>query len=128
MKKSLVYFGVLFFSLAIAGLISCEKEEEKKEEQKEEVKIEWTIYVYGRPGCGFCSSLMNGLDSEDIPYTFYNIDEEPEKSQEMWDKLNAAGMGGGSVGLPVVDVEVDGVPHIFIRPDIEEDIKPLIQG
>ncbi len=114
----------MLLAMAFSIQLACDKEEEK---DPDPVVKEWTIYVYGRPSCGFCSNFMKGLDAEAIPYTFYNIDEDPGKNTEMWNKLNAAGMGGGSVGLPVVDIVVDGVSHLFIRPNINDDVKPLIQ-
>ncbi len=116
----------MLLGIALSVQFACEKEEEQKDPDPDPVVKEWTIYVYGRPTCGFCNSLTNGLDGEEIPYTFYNIDEDSDKNAEMWSKLNEAELGGGSVGLPVVDVEVDGVMHLFIRPSIEDDIKPLI--
>jgi glutaredoxin len=126
MKTPKLLFVLMLLATALSIQLACEKEEQKDPDPDPVVK-EWTIYVYGRPSCGFCSSFMNGLDAESIPYTFYNIDDEPDKNSEMWSKLNAAGMGGGSVGLPVVDVVVDGESHLFIRPNIGDDIKPLIQ-
>ena len=104
---------------------SCEKKDDDQKQEDPPKKV-WTIYIYGRPTCGFCNAFKQSLDDENIPYTFYNVDDEPDKNSEMWQKLNDAGMGGGSVGLPVVDVYVDGVSHIFIRPDRDKDVKPLI--
>lgn len=127
MKKAFLSLALIFIGFALLGIVACEKENVKDEDpEPEKPKKEWTIHVYGRPTCGYCSALKSGLDAESIPYLFYDIDTDNEKKSEMWAKLNAAGMGGGSVGLPVVDVVVDNVSHMFIRPNIEEDIKPLI--
>ncbi len=122
MKNLLSFVFVLLVALSTTTFSSCSKDEDKAEDPKPT----WTIYIYGRPTCGICTAFKQSLDEESIPYTFYNVDDEPDKNAEMWQKLNDAGMGGGSVGLPVVDVMVDGVSHMFIRPDRDIDIKPLI--
>lgn len=126
MKKILYPFFILILGISLAGIVSCEKEEDENTNDDPPEK-EWTIFVYGRPTCGYCAALKTDLDNESIPYIFYDVDNEPDKNSEMWAKLNEAGMAGGSVGLPVVDVMVDNVTHMFIRPDLETDIKPLIQ-
>ena len=125
MKKAIYLLLFAMVATTFATFSSCKKDD-NKDDQDQDPQIQWTIYMYGRPSCGFCAGLKNDLDAESIAYTFYDIDNEADKNQEMWDKLNAAGMGGGSVGLPVVDVEVDGTANMFIRPDVETDIKPLI--
>lgn len=36
------------------------------------------IHVYWRPGCGFCASLLRGLDRAGVVYAPVNIWEDPE--------------------------------------------------
>ena len=126
MKK---FFNLLVILSVIAGSVSlnsCTKDEDDTSDDNTQQK-NWTIYEYGRPSCGICMALKKDLEDAGIAFTFYNIDDEPDKNSEMWQKLNDAGLGGGSVGLPVVDVMVDGVSHVFIRPDLDTDIRPLIE-
>lgn len=116
----------MLVGIGTTTISSCEKTDDTVVDDNTPPKKVWTIYVYGRPTCGFCSAFKQSLDDESIPYTWYDIDALPDKNTEMWQKLNDAGMGGGSVGIPVVDVMVDGVSNMFIRPDRDTDVKPLI--
>jgi mycoredoxin len=36
------------------------------------------VTVYWRPGCGFCSALLRGLDDLDVDYVAVNIWEDPD--------------------------------------------------
>lgn len=36
------------------------------------------IVVYWRPGCGFCSMLLRGLDRAEVTYRMVNIWDDPE--------------------------------------------------
>jgi glutaredoxin len=126
MKKLLTMFLFMAATISMVSLTSCSKDDDNTDDNNTPQKT-WTIYEYGRPSCGYCMALKQELEDANIAFTFYNIDDEPDKNSEMWQKLNDAGMGGGSVGIPVVDVMVDGVSHIFIRPDLDADIRPLIE-
>lgn len=125
MKKLLTVLVIFMMGISMSLNSSCAKEEEPIVDDPP--KKVWTIYVYGSPTCGICSAFKASLDEESIPYTWYDIDSQADKNSEMWAKLNAAGLGGGSVGIPVVDVVVDGVSHVFIRPNRDTDVKPLIE-
>jgi glutaredoxin len=105
------------FIISSFSIVSCDKEEDNNNQTNEP---QWEMFVYGRPGCGLCTSFKDACDAEGLEYTFYDIDQDDTKKAEMWDKLNAAGMGGGSVTLPVVDVYVDGASNMFLNPSIEE--------
>lgn len=104
------------FIISSFSIVSCDKEEDNNQTNEPQ----WEIFVYGRPGCGNCTNFKNQCDTEGLEYTFYDIDQDDTKKAEMWDKLNAAGMGGGSVTLPVVDVNVDGTENMFCYPSMEE--------
>ena len=106
------YLKFLLLSLFLGSTLmffSCDKEED-----------DYEILIYGRPSCGFCQGFKDDCDPEGLEYTFYDIDTNDEKNTEMWDKLNEAGMGGGNITLPIVDVVVDGESNMFESPDIEE--------
>lgn len=99
-----------------------------------------TIYVYGHDKCGYTRGTRRDLTNANIPFVYKKIrlfdednptDEEiAEKdaaSNEMWRKVRASSWyEGGSVGLAIVDVEVDGNAHVFERPSVNDDIKPLL--
>lgn len=40
--------------------------------------VENEIVVYWRPGCGFCSMLLRGLDRAEVTYRMVNIWDDPE--------------------------------------------------
>ncbi|MCK5857328.1 MAG: glutaredoxin family protein [Bacteroidales bacterium] len=125
MKKFLLLIMITTLIGSLSVLSSCKKstDDEVKEEPP---KKEWTILLYGRPSCGICSALKADLNSANIAFTEYDVDTQSDKNSEMWAKLSSIGHTG-SVGLPVVDVIVDGKSNVFIRPSVEVDIKPLIE-
>ncbi len=106
-------------------MTSCNKSTDE-DEVNDPPKKEWTVLLYGRPSCGICSALKADLNTANIAFTEYDIDTQSDKKDEMWAKLTAIGHSG-SVGLPVVDVIVDGESNVLIQPSVENDIKPLIE-
>ncbi|MCF8332471.1 MAG: hypothetical protein K9H84_08475 [Bacteroidales bacterium] len=124
MKLVKSLFLLTLMIMSSLAFISCEKDEESNNNQNNEP--EWEVIVYGRPTCGLCNAFKDAADAEGLEYTFYDIDTNQEKNAEMWDKLNAAGMGGGSITLPVVDALVDGESHMFSNPTVQEvmDVLP----
>lgn len=74
------------------------------------------IIVYGSATCGFTQSMRGALDEHGFDYVFYDVNQNPEKSQEMFEKVRAAYPNTSQIGFPVVDV--NGV--VLIRPTIEE--------
>lgn len=56
------------------------------------------VTVYWRPGCGFCSSLVRGLERNDVPFERVNI----------WEDEDAAAfvrsVAGGNETVPTVTV------------------------
>ncbi len=113
-KNSLIVM-IAAFSFVLG---SCEKEEENNNNNI--TTPEYQIFVYGRPSCGNCISFKSACDAEGMDYKFYNVDTNDVKKQEMWDKLNAAGLGGGSVTFPVVDAYFDNASHMFVNPVLQE--------
>ncbi|MGE0139473.1 MAG: glutaredoxin family protein [Ilumatobacteraceae bacterium] len=57
-----------------------------------------TITVYWRPGCGFCSKLLRGLDNRGIPHTRINIWDEPTAAARV------RAITGGNETVPTVTV------------------------
>lgn len=72
------------------------------------------LIVYGSSSCSFTSMLRTFLVEHGVQYTFKDIDIHAGAQNEMWAIVNnASWYGGGSVSLPVV--EVNGTA--FERPD-----------
>ena len=118
--KSLFLLTLMIISSL--AFVSCEKDDDSNNQNNEP---EWEVFVYGRPTCGLCNAFKDDADAEGLEYTFYDIDADQEKNTEMWDKLNTAGMGGGSVTLPVVDAYVEGESHMFTNPSVQEVLDEL---
>ena len=77
---------------------------------------DYTILVYGRPACGFCSALRGELDRRDVEYTYYDIDVDDQARAEMFRRVLEQYPDIINVPLPVVDV--NGV--ILLRPAWDE--------
>ena len=120
--KNNIKLAVLVLIMGSLFTFSCKKEEDPADTTPDK----WEIFVYGITDCGLCTSFEDDLDKENIPYSFYDINTNNEKRAEMMLKLDAAGIPSDSIHWPVVDVMTDGVSHMFIQPDIDKDIKPLI--
>ena len=112
-----VLFSVFLGSALM--FFSCDKEEDDDNNQQNSGP-DYEILIYGRPSCSNCQDFKDDCDAEGLDYTFYNIDSNDEKNAEMWNKLNDAGMGGGNIDIPVVDVLIEGESNMFENPDIGE--------
>jgi len=123
--KSSKRINIAILLLLLVGIFaySCKKEEDPPPDNKPE---NWEIIVYGITECGLCTSFEDQLDSENIPYTFYDINTNNEKRAEMMHKLDSVGVASEDIHWPVVDVIVEKVSHMLIQPDLDKDVKPLI--
>jgi glutaredoxin len=74
------------------------------------------VIVYGRDTCAYTSATRSALETAGIVFTYRSIDVAANAT-EMWEKVFATSWyTGGSVGLPVVDV--DGA--VLERPSLAE--------
>jgi len=119
--RKIIYISTLII-LFSAITFSCEKVIDNPDNTPDN----WAIYIYGLTGCHLCTDFEDQLDQENIPYTFYDIDTNNVKRGEMMAKLQTAGIPSDSIQWPVVDVMVDSISHMFIQPDYDKDVKPLI--
>lgn len=117
-----IFFRSLAIILAIM-LFSCQKQDDNQNN----TSINFDIYIYGILDCHYCNDLENILDQNQIPYIFYDSESNNEKRAEMMAKMQAAGFPPDSIQWPVVDVMIDNISNIFIQPDYETEIKPLIK-
>lgn len=120
MKKLISVLSIVFIAILITT--SCEKTDDNQGQEP----VNFEIFVYGLTGCHLCTDFEDALDQDNIPYTFYDIDTNNTKRAEMMSKLQVAGIPSDSIQWPVVDVMVDSISHMFIQPDYDTDVKPLI--
>lgn len=123
MKK----YGLFLVSclLIIAFSVTSCKKDDDDDSNGGDPQIQWEMFIYGRSTCAFTTGFKSDADGQKLDYTFYDIDQDETKQQEMWGKVNTAGMGGGQVNLPIVDVEIEGQMNLFERPSIEEVLEVI---
>lgn len=66
----------------------------------EEKKI---LLVYGSGECHHCIATKEYLEKNNIAFTFFDIDKNPEALKEMLTKLRAAGISTNNLQIPVID-------------------------
>ena len=57
------------------------------------------VVIYGAEWCGFCHQAKKYFDSKDVPYTYHDVEKEPEAAKELAEKMD-----GPVQGVPVLDV------------------------
>lgn len=83
------------------------------------------VLIYGRPTCPNCAALKTALDDAGIAYTFYDIDTNPQKAREMWDKIDSVTSSTDSLTLPIVDV--NGT-ILLSHPTTLRELEPYLNG
>ena len=66
-------------------------------------KKQQEIIVYGSDGCHYCIDTKIFLNKNNISFTYYDIDLNKDKEQEMLSKLSNAKIPINSFQLPVID-------------------------
>ncbi len=107
---------ILLFWLPLV-FISCEKEEDKPENKSQQ----YELLVYGRAVCSNCERFLNNCEKNDVSFTYYDIDDDSQKRDEMQQKCWEAGFGSsGSVTLPIVDLILADTSYLFENPSFQE--------
>jgi glutaredoxin len=78
------------------------------------------IMMYGSETCYYCKAMRKNLDSEKIPYTYYDVNKDSAKNREMWAKVQTVGKFS-SITFPIMDI--DG--KVLISPKFPE-VKALL--
>jgi glutaredoxin len=78
------------------------------------------IIVYGSDECSHCVDFKNQLDSAGLEYTFYDVEKDQSKGDEMLMKVQRTGFQG-YIRFPVV--EVDGI--VRVAPSFDQFEKAL---
>lgn len=78
------------------------------------------VILYCRDSCRWCSSLSLEYQKNGIKYSKVDITDKLNQ-REMWKKVRAARLGGGRIGLPVVDI----AGTVRVRPSAA-DVKKIL--
>ena len=78
------------------------------------------VVMYSLTTCGHCVSMRRTLEANNIPFTEHFLDTDPASMEELSRKLNAAGVRGGGIGTPTL--EVNG-KLLLNNPPFEEVLK-----
>lgn len=81
------------------------------------------VTVYGRNNCGFTQSLRNELATNNVAYTYCNIDSAGCLGQLYSVAIEFNLAVNGVISLPVVLVVVDGKRYGYSRPSITTILK-----
>jgi len=102
---------VVLTTVMLLVSIGCETKKAETATQKE-------MIVYGSDTCDHCISFKAKMDSLGIKYTFYDVQVDQTKAQEMLDKLAKVNFIG-NIAFPVVDIE----GRVMVSPEI-----PMVVG
>ena len=81
------------------------------------------IVMYSLTDCEYCAELRHKFEDNRVPFTEYFIDTEPQRQNELTQKLQAAGFSGGAFGTPTLEVNGKMMPN---NPPVEEIIKQVM--
>lgn len=81
------------------------------------------VTVYGRNSCGFTQALRNELATNNVSYTYCNIDSTGCLGQLYSVAIEFNLAVDGMISLPVVLVVVDGKRYGYVRPSITTILK-----
>jgi len=109
--KILVITVASFF--ALQGCM-VDNQEQQADANTVEATPQKTILVYGSDECSHCVDFKDQLDSAGLEYTFYDVEKDQSKGDEMLMKVQRTGFQG-YIRFPVV--EVDG--KIVVAPRFE---------
>ncbi len=62
------------------------------------------LVMYSLTTCGYCTIKRQELQRAGIPFTEYFIDKDISARQRLNEKLQKAGIQGGSIGTPLFEV------------------------
>ena len=69
------------------------------------------IVMYSLTTCGLCRHMRHKLESKNIAFIEYFIDEEPTRAEEVRGKLQSAGLSSRNVGTPILEVNGIMLPN-----------------
>ena len=66
-----------------------------------------SITVFTTNTCAYCKMVKKWLDNKNITYKIVNLDENPERQKEIYEK-------SGALTVPVTLVEDDGIEQVIV--------------
>lgn len=109
----------LIITFLLLTTLHCNSQEvrHQNKESKKEIMI-----VYGSDSCHSCLDTKAFLKQKNIEFTYYDIDVDKVKEQEMLVKLQKANISIYTLNLPVIDNNGD----VFLnKGNIQEFLKVL---
>ncbi len=110
MKKIL---SILIIVLAFAGC--TDNKEQARNAAAQSTVSQKEMLIYGSNECEHCIAFKKKMDSLDIKYTFYDVQVDQSKADEMLRKLEEVKFMG-YIAFPVVDV--DG--NVMVNPELKK--------
>ena len=108
---AIILFFITFFSNGQEGINQTKESKQEK------------IIVYGSDSCHSCLDTKIFLKEKKIKFSYYDIDVNKEKEQEMLVKLQKANISIHTLNLPVIDNNGDiflnqgNLKHFLIEVD-----------
>jgi len=114
--------AIVISAACLIALQGCmiDGKDKQTEASKTEAKDQKSILVYGNVECSHCVEFRDKLDSAGLDYTFYDVEQDQSKADEMLVKVQQTGFQG-YIRLPVV--EVNGV--VRVAPSFDSVEKAL---
>lgn len=113
MTKFLRALAILFLSLAVLSCSPSGKDENTSAASSAPASQKQML-VYGSNECDHCINFKKKMDSLGIKYTFFDVNVDESKANEMLAKLQQARFVG-NITLPVVDIE----GRVMVNPDLQ---------
>lgn len=88
----------------------------KVEPQRSRYATNNSIILYGRETCGLTQDFRRQLDAIQAKYTFYDVDLNPNRQNEMFNKVNYYYPGMEMITFPVIDVN----GRLLISPNFND--------
>ena len=100
MRTSIV---LLVFVLTLCQEVFSQAKPSESIPTKKEITSK--IIVYGSDTCHYCVDTKSFLQEKNIVFTYYDVDINLEKQNEMVEKLQKAGIPLDAISLPIVDLQ-----------------------
>jgi len=114
-----IIIGLAIFCVLLTNE-GCETKstEAAKKESLEARSSQKEMIVYGSNTCDHCIDFKRKMDSLGVKYTFYDVEVDQRKADEMLAKLEKARFMG-YISFPVVDIE----GRVMVSPEL-----PMVVG
>jgi len=80
------------------------------------------ITMYSLTTCGYCTQLRHVFEANNIPFREVFLDTDQARLQELTAKLQQAGIMGGAIGTPTLEVNGKMMPN---NPPLAEILREV---